>query len=109
MKALLAFLLLVSLSQPKVFVADKNQQPGNAQQISNLNKVCPAIKIVQSTVGADYIVAWDSKTWQETTWGGHQQEWFIYNPAGEVVASGMAHKISNAAKDICKALQKAQK
>lgn len=105
MRTLVFCLLITAFShQPKVFVADKNQQPGNAQQISNLNKACPTVTIIGVKADADLMVVWDSKTWGETTWGGHQQEWFVYNPAGEVVASGMSHKISNAAKDICKAL-----
>lgn len=110
MKIVFALFLLLSqqAQQPKVYVADKHRHPGSPEQVSNLSKACPAVKIVASAADSDFIVVWDSKTWEQTSWSGHQQEWFIYNSAGEVVASGVAHKISNAAKDICKAL-KAQK
>jgi hypothetical protein len=110
MKAILVLLFCLPVyAAPKVFVSDKNHQPGNAQQVSNLNKSCPEIKIVGVMKDADFAVVWDSKTWNETTWGGHQQEWFLYNQDAEVIASGMSHKISNAAKDICKAITKANK
>lgn len=110
MKSLILLIFLLPyFSQPKVFVSDKSHQPGNAQQISNLNKECRDIRIVGDPKEADFAVVWDSKTWNETTWGGHQQEWFVYNQSAEVVASGMSHKISNAAKDICKAITKAAK
>ena len=106
MKAILVLLLCLPVTQSKIYVADKNHNLGNAQQIATLNKACPEIKIIADSKDADLIVVWDSKTWNETTWAGHQQEFVIYNPAGEVVSSGMSHKISNAAKDICKAIIK---
>jgi hypothetical protein len=110
MKVLLVVLLCSPLfAATKVYVSDRGHHPGDAQQVSNLNKACPAIKIVGDLKEADLAIVWDSKTWNETTWGGHQQEWFIYNQDAEVVASGMSHKISNAAKDICKAIMKREK
>jgi hypothetical protein len=108
MKVLLV-LLLASLAQPKVYIADKHRHPGSPQQVAALSKSCPAITIVGTANNVDFAVVWDSKTWEQTSWGGHQQEWFIYNSAGEVVASGVAHKMSNASKDICKAIAKTSK
>ncbi len=103
---------------PRVFVMDKDDYQAfaaggvftagihvvNTEQIKTLNKSCPVVTITTHPDSADYIIVWDTKDWNHTSWSGHQNEFAIYNAKGDVVASGAAHKISNAAKDICKAL-----
>jgi hypothetical protein len=46
-------------------------------------------------------VVWDTKTWQQTSWSGHQNEYTVYDSKGDLVGSGAAHKMTNAAKEIC--------
>jgi len=97
------------------FVATQNGAAGNYQasvrhvsteQIKSLNQACPSLTITAAKESADFIVVWDTKTWAQTSWSGHQNEYVVYNPKGDVVFTGAAHKISNAAKDICKAVTK---
>jgi hypothetical protein len=47
-------------------------------------------------------LSWDSKTWQQTSWGGHENEFTLYNAEKDVLGTGAAHHMKNAAKDICK-------
>lgn len=90
--------------------AESHSQAGirrvNTEQVKNLNKVCPEVGITNNPAHADYFVVWDVKTFSQTSWTGHQNEFTIYNKAGDLVGSGDAHTISGAAKDICKLLQK---
>jgi len=116
--ALLLFAALAGVpgDQPSVFVADHPRtcphcqaHAASPQQIHTLAKACPELRITGSIEEAEFLVVWDSKTWNETSWGGRQQEYVIYNQAGDVIASGDAHRISAAAKDICQKLLKAAK
>jgi len=118
MKTLLVgFLLCGSLAaqqKPRVFVdtADPANSsavtvssyfgPAHSEQVRNLNKACPAIAITEDVSAADFVLRWESKTWQQTSWSGHQQEFTLYSPAKDVLATGATHHIGNAAKDICK-------
>ncbi len=78
----------------------------NTEQVKNLNKACPDLGITNNPARADYFVVWDVKTFAQTSWTGHQNEFTIYDKAGDLVGSGDAHTISGAAKNICKLLQK---
>ena len=84
-------------------------RPINTEQVKSFNKACPAITITSNPERADYIVVWDTKTWAQTSWSGHQNEFAVYDKAGDLVGSGATHKISNAAKDICKIVSNQKK
>lgn len=73
----------------------------NTEQIKNLNQKCPDARITGSPRKANYIVVWDTKTWQQTSWTGNQNEFVIYDRRGDVVGSGDAHRMTSAAKEIC--------
>lgn len=77
-----------------------------SEQLKTLAKDCSAITITDDPARADFFVAWDSKTWQQTSWGGHENEFTVYNSAKDMVGSGAAHHMKNAARDICKLLTK---
>lgn len=81
----------------------------STEQIKSLNQACPAITITGALPSSDFVVVWDTKTWAETSWSGHQNEYVIYASNGDVVYTGAAHKISNAAKEICKAITQDKK
>lgn len=72
----------------------------------SLNKACPALTITLDEKSADYVIVWDHKTWQQTSWAGHQNEVAIYNRNKDLMASFAAHKMDAAARDICKSLVK---
>lgn len=76
-------------------------QQMHTEQVKTLNKSCPAVTITVDKGSADLVVVWDTKTWQQTSWSGHQNEYTVYNSKGDLVGSGAAHKMTNAAKDIC--------
>jgi hypothetical protein len=78
----------------------------HTEQVKTLLKYCPSITITGDPGNADFTVAWDSKTWQQTSWGGHENEFTVYNQAKDVVGAGAAHHMKNAASDICKLLKK---
>ena len=78
----------------------------NTEQVKSLNKACPEVGITNNPARADLFVVWDVKTFAQTSWTGHQNEFTIYDKAGDLVGSGDAHTISGAAKSICKLLQK---
>lgn len=82
---------------------------GRAEQTKTLMKACPSIVITGDRDKADFLVQWDSKTWQQTSWGGHENEFTIYNSAKDVVGTGSAHHMKNAAADICKMISGQQK
>ncbi len=118
--------LLFQAAGPRVFVVDKDswQESGgftaanstasgsyhsgvrhiSTEQIKSLNQACPSVTITADQKSSDFIVVWDTKTWAETSWSGHQNEYVVYSQKGDVIYTGAAHKISNAAKDICKAI-----
>jgi hypothetical protein len=121
------FLLLFLLcgwavaQKPRVFVETADPASSSAttvstyyasshgEQIRLLGQACPAIAITEDATGADFIVRWESKTWQQTSWAGHQQEFTLLNPAKEVLGAGAAHQVKNAAKDICKLITQAHR
>jgi hypothetical protein len=76
-------------------------QEMHTEQVKTLNKSCPAVTITVDKANADLVVVWDTKTWQQTAWSGHQNEYTVYNSKGDLVGSGAAHKMTNAAKEIC--------
>ena len=118
MKTLLVGLLLcgiaVAQGKPRVFVetADPASSsaitvstyfgPSHSEQVRVLSRSCPAIVITEDRAGVKFIVRWESKTWQQTSWSGHQQEFTLYNSNRDVLGSGATHNITNAGKDICK-------
>lgn len=125
MKKLTIAVLLIAASsvqaadKPRVYVTDHASWQQNStlvqgtysgatrsEQVKSLAKACPEITITDDPARANFTVAWDSKTWQQTSWGGHENEFTVYNSAKDMVGSGDAHHIKNAAKDICKLLMK---
>lgn len=66
------------------------------------------IAITEDAAAADFIVRRESKTWQQTSWTGHQQEFTLLNRTKEVLGTGAAHHVKNAAKDICNLITKAK-
>lgn len=77
------------------------------EQVKTLNKACPAITLTGDPAKADLFLSWDSKTWQQTSWGGHENEYTLYNADKDVLGTGDAHHMKNAARDICKLIAKA--
>jgi hypothetical protein len=121
----LLFLAVYASAQPRVFIGDRityhesgfvsaangtavgsvqGSTRGNTEQVKTLNKACPAVTIVNSPETADFVISWESKTYQETPWGSHQQEFAVYKASGELLGSGGTHKIGNAGKEICRIL-----
>jgi hypothetical protein len=76
-------------------------QQMHTEQVKTLNKSCPIVTITVDKAKADLVVVWDTKTWQQTSWSGHQNEYTVYNSKGDLVGSGAAHRMTNAAKEIC--------
>jgi hypothetical protein len=72
-------------------------------------RTCPQTTFTNDRTKADYAVVLDHKTWMETSWTGHQNEYVIFNRAGDLIYSGAADKMKNAAKDSCKAIMAASK
>lgn len=75
---------------------------GHSEQIRLLAQACPAVSVTEDAGNADLTVRWESKTWQQTSWVGHQQEFTLLSSTKQVIATGAAHTAKNAAKDICK-------
>jgi hypothetical protein len=124
MKQLLLMFILCGCAmaqKPRVFVETADPASSSAttvssyyasshgEQIRLLSQTCPAMAITEDATGADFIVRWESKTWQQTSWAGHQQEFTLLNPAKEVLGTGAAHHAKNAAKDICKLITEARR
>lgn len=93
-----------SWQQASTLVAGSYTGATHSEQVKTLQKACPAVTITANAAAADFTVAWDSKTWQQTSWGGHENEYTIYNAAKDVVGTGAAHHMKNAGKEICKLL-----
>ena len=93
-----------SWQQSSALVTGSYTGATRAEQTKTLAKGCPSITITDDQAKANYTVAWDSKTWQQTSWGGHESEFTVYNSANDMVGAGDAHHMKNAAKDICKLL-----
>jgi hypothetical protein len=73
----------------------------NTEQVKSLNHACHDAVITSNPENADFVVVWDTKTWQQTSWSGHQNEFNVYDRTGELAGSGATHQISNAASEIC--------
>src|SRR5260370_32308006 len=91
-----------SWQQSSTLVAGSYTGATHAEQVKTLAKGCPAVTITADPAAADFTLAWDSKTWQQTSWSGHENEFTIYTRAKDVIGSGAAHHMKNAAKDICR-------
>ena len=92
--------------QASTAVATSYSGATHAEQIKTLAKECPEVTITEDRARADFVLAWDSKTWQQTSWGGHENEFAVYNSSKDLIGSGAAHHMKNAARDICKLLTK---
>jgi len=74
----------------------------NTELVKTFNKSCPAAIVTASKQHADYVVIWDHTDWAHTKWTGSQNQFTVYRANGDLLGSGSAHKMPNAAKDICK-------
>ena len=72
-------------------------------------QACPQVTFTDDRAKADYAVVLDHKTWSETSWTGHQNEFVIFNRAEDLIYSGATDRIKTAAKDSCKAVIGASK
>lgn len=89
-------------AQPSTVNVTTYLAPSHGEQIRMLHQFCPDIQVTEDLSKADLVLRWESKTWQQTSWKGHQQEYTLYSPVKDVLGSGASHHIKNAAKDICK-------
>lgn len=78
----------------------------NTELVKTLDKQCPHVTITANKAAADYIVIWDHTDWAHTKWSGSQNQFTVYKANGDLVGSGSAHKMPNAAKDICELVTK---
>lgn len=117
------FVILLSIAalaqQPRVFLVNNDNfevsaagyvmkggvRPVSGEQMKDLATECPQVTITSVREKADFVVDWKTKTWDQTSWSGHQNEFAIYSAAGDVVGTGQTHRASAAAKDICKTIQ----
>lgn len=122
-KCLLVVFLLcgtaLAQSKPRVFIETADPASSSAttvstyyasshsEQIRLLSQTCPAVAITEDAKGANFILRWESKTWQQTSWAGHQQEFTLLNSTKDVLETGAAHQAKSAAKDICKLIIRA--
>lgn len=123
MQKIAALFILLTISavaaeKPRVFVADRDsfEASGNAvsvkagvrrfnsEQINALNKSCPAVAVTSVRDSADFLVVWDTTSWEQTSWSGHQNQFSVYAKNSDLIQTGKAHRLSAAAKDICKVL-----
>lgn len=127
MKAFLVATICLSAmaraEQPRVYVAEQapwieasnlvapaaTNAPSRTEQIRNLSHYCPAVMITEDQAKANLILVWESKSYQQTRWGGHEHEWALYNPQKDLLSSGATYHMKNAAKDVCKAIAKTTK
>ena len=70
------------------------------EQIKTLANACPTVTITGDPAKADFFLSWDSKTFQQTSWHGHENEFTLYSADKDVLGTGAAHYMKNAAKDI---------
>jgi len=115
---IVALLASSALAQekPRVFITNHDDFEANltsgqaatrrvsTEQTETLAKVCPAVAITSNRDTADFVVEWDTKTWMQTSWTGHQNHFAVYSRSGDMVGTGHADRISAAAKNICKAV-----
>jgi len=78
----------------------------NTELVKTLNRQCPDVTITANKAAADYIVIWDHTDWAHTKWSGSQNQFTVYKANGDLVGSGSAHKMPNAAKGICELVTK---
>lgn len=67
-------------------------------------QACPQVTFTSNRAKADYAVVLDHKTWKETSWTGHQNEFVIFNRADDLIYSGATNRMKTAARDSCKAV-----
>jgi hypothetical protein len=91
-----------SWQQASSLVATTYSGATKTEQVKTLAKACPEITVTGDPSKADFFLSWDSKTWQQTSWSGHENEFTLYNADKDVLGTGDAHHMKNAAKDICK-------
>jgi len=128
---ILAWLVLLlpawAQEKPRVYVVDRDEWKlsggfaGNAGSIQagvrrdyteilkTFAQACPQVTFTSDRAKADYAVVLDHKTWRETSWTGHQNEFVIFNRAEDLIYSGATHEMKTAAKDSCKAVLGASK
>ncbi len=125
MKNLVTLLICCAASlaqQPKplIFVVDHDNyevaavagavqvgvRPAHSEQVKDLVEECPAVTITTDRNAADYVVDWTLKTWGQTSWSGHQNEFVVYDRKGTSIGAGETHRASMAAKDICRMIAK---
>lgn len=78
-----------------------------AEQVKTLTRQRPSILVTNALSKASFVVVWDIKASEQTKWGEHENEFVVYDRAGDLVGSGGTHRLSNAAKDICKVISSA--
>lgn len=61
-------------AQPSTVTIGAYLPPSHGEQVRTLQQACPALVITEDPTKADFILRWESKTWQQTSWRGHQQE-----------------------------------
>jgi hypothetical protein len=77
----------------------------NTELIKTFNKACPSVAVTADRQNAEYIVIWDHTDWRDTSWTGKQNQFAVYKPSGDLVGSGAAARMPNAAKGICSIIQ----
>jgi hypothetical protein len=129
----LASLLVVFLAsaqgKPRVYVVDRdeweltggfNGDVGNihagvrrdyTETLKTFAQACVQVTFTGDRAKADYAVVLDRKIKNRTNpaWGVYQNDFVIFNRAGDVIYSGSTLSLKNAAKDSCKALVSASK
>jgi|SRR5271165_7662346 len=87
-------------------VAQGQVRPMSAEQTKDMSSGCPGIIITATREKADFVVNWKTKSWDQTSWAGHQNDFSVYNAAGDLIGTGQSHRASASAKDICNLIQK---
>lgn len=78
----------------------------NTEILKTFAQVCHQVIFTVDPAKADYAVVLDRKIKSGTNpaWGVYQNDFVIFNRAGDVIYSGGTLSLKNAAKDSCKAL-----
>lgn len=103
-----------------IAVADSNSAGANytqhggvrmvhTEQAKTFSKECPEYIVTVKQDAADFVIVWDNKESSDTKWGSHENEFTIYSKSGDMIGSGATHRMSSAARDICRALAKDQR
>ena len=93
--------------EPSTIAVNAYAAPSHNEQIRVLSQACPSLVITDTETDASLTLRWESKTWQQTSWHGFQQEYSLLRGT-DVIGSGASHHIKNAAKDICKLIEAKQ-